>query len=178
VRFLAAAAAALMALACTGALAQGQAQEHEVKAAFLFKFPAFVEWPAKPAAAVPFVISVVGAPEVAASLRALAQDRTLDGRAIQVREPGDANGVQGAHMVFVGRGAGARLPLVARSLAGAPVLLVAESPGALDEGAIINFVLSEGRVRFDVALDTAEAARLRINARLLSVANFVRGAKL
>lgn len=179
-RAFAAAAAVLLALACSGAGAQGpaQAQEHEVKAAFLFKFPAFVEWPAKPAPAVPFVISVVGAPEVAAALRALAQGRSIDGRAIQVREPGDANGVQGAHMVFVGRSATARLPLVARSLAGAPVLVVAESPGALDEGAMLNFVLSEGRVRFDVALDTAEAARLRINARLLSVANFVRGAKL
>jgi hypothetical protein len=178
-RLLAAAAAAFLVLACSGAGAQApQAQEHEVKAAFLFKFPAFIEWPAKPGPEVPFVISVVGAPEVAAALRSLAQGRSIDGRPIQVREPGDANGVQGAHMVFVGRNAGARLPLLARALAGMSVLVVAESPGALDEGAMINFVLSEGRVRFDVALDTAEAARLRINARLLAVANFVRGAKL
>lgn len=179
-RFLAAAAAAFLVLACTGAGAQApaQAQEHEVKAAFLFKFPAFVEWPAARRAGTPFVIAVVGAPEIAAALRALAEGRSFEGRPIQVREPGEANGMQGAHMVFVGRGARARLPFLARSLGGAPVLLVAESPGALDEGAMVNFVVREGRVRFDVALDAAEAAGLRINARLLAVANFVRGGKL
>lgn len=179
-RLLAAAAAALLVLACSGAAAQGpaQAQEHEVKAAFLFKFPAFVEWPVKPGPEVPFVIAVVDAPEIAAELRALAQGRRINERPIQVREAAAAGGVQGAHMVFVGRAAAARLAPIARSLAGAPVLLVSESPGALEEGSMINFVLSDGRVRFDVALDTADAARLRINARLLAVAHTVRGARL
>lgn len=178
-RFLVAAAAAVAVLACAGVRAQGpaQAQEHEVKAAFLFKFPAFVEWPGQPGPEVPFVIAVVGAPEIAAELRALAQGRSFNGRPIQVREPAE-NGVQGAHMVFVGRAAGARLVPIARAVAGAPVLLVSESPGALEQGSMINFVLSEGRVRFDVALDTADAAKLRINARLLAVANSVRGARL
>jgi hypothetical protein len=180
VRFLVAAAAAVAVLACAGVRAQGtaQAQEHEVKAAFLFKFPAFVEWPGQPGPEVPFVIAVVSAPEIAAELRALAQGRSFNGRPIQVREAAEANGVQGANMVFVGRAAGARLAPIARGLSGAPVLLVSESPGALEQGSMINFVLSEGRVRFDVALDSADAAKLRINARLLAVANSVRGARL
>ena len=166
-----------MALLLPAALAQ-QAQEHEVKAAFLFKFPAFVEWPSKPGPEVPFVIAVVGAEDVAEELRRLTRGRTHGGRAIQVREPGDAQGLNGAHMVFVGRGAAPRVPLIARSLAGAPVLLVTESPGTLDQGSMINFLLSEGRVRFEVALDRAEASRLRINSRLLAVAVSVRGARL
>lgn len=165
--------------ALPAALAQEpQAQEHEVKAAFLSKFPAFVEWPAKPGPQIPFVIAVVGAEDVAEALRRVTQGRTHEGRSIQVREPGDAQGLNGAHIVFVGRNASARLAPIARSLAGAPVLLVSDAAGALDQGGMINFVLADGRVRFDVALDAAEAARLRINSRLLAVARTVRGARL
>jgi hypothetical protein len=155
-----------------------QAQEHEVKAAFLYKFPAFVEWPAKPGPEVPFVIAVLGAEDVAEELRRLARGRTHDGRAIHVREPGDTQALHGAHMVFVGHAAAARLPLIARSLAGAPVLLVTEWPGALEQGSMINFLLSDGRVRFEVALDKADAGRLRISSRLLAVAVSVRGGRL
>ncbi|HYD57113.1 MAG TPA: YfiR family protein, partial [Burkholderiales bacterium] len=163
---LAAALAAFLLLACPGAHAQGerQAAEHEVKAAFLFKFPAFVEWPGRPGPEDPFVIAVAGAPEVAEELRMLARGRTLNGRPIAVREPADPQGAAGAHMVFVGGAAGARLPHFARALAGTSALLVAETPGALEHGAMLNFVVSEGRVRFDVAVDAAEASRLRINA--------------
>ena len=167
-------AAAALGVAAGAGAQEREAQEHEVKAAFLFKFPAFVEWPAKPPPGTPFVIAVVGAPQVAAELRSLARGRTHEGRPIEVREA--EGGQAGAHLVFVGREAAARLPALARALAGAPVLLVSEAPGALEQGSMINFNVSEdGRVRFDVALDSAEAARLRISARLLAVARQVRG---
>jgi hypothetical protein len=58
------------------------------------------------------------------------------------------------------------------------VLLVTEWPGALEQGSMINFLLSDGRVRFEVALDKADAGRLRISSRLLAVAVSVRGGRL
>ncbi len=166
----------LAAAALLPALALGQAQEHEVKAAFLYKFPAFVEWPSRPGPSVPFVIAFAGGAEIAAELRTLTRGRNHEGRPIQVRDL-EAQGVAGAHMVFVGRDAAARLPAVARAVAGMPVLLVSESPGALEQGSMINFLLTDGRVRFDVAADAAAAARLQVNARLLAVAHSVRGAR-
>ena len=180
-RLLAALAAAWSLLVpALPALAQApavEAQEHEVKAAFLSKFPAFVEWPTRPGPDVPFVIAVAGADDVAAELRRLTEGRRHDGRPVEVRELADAQGAMGAHMVFVGRSAAARLPAIVRGLGGRAALLVSESPGALEQGSMINFVLADSRVRFDVALDNAEAARLRISARLLAVARNVRGAR-
>lgn len=154
-----------------------EAQEHEVKAAFLSKFPAFVEWPSRPAPEVPFVIAVAGAEDVAGELRRLTEGRRHEGRAIEIREVADTQGAMGAHMVFVGRAATARLPAIVRGLSGRAVLLVSEAPGALEQGSMVNFVVGDARVRFDVALDNAEAARLRISARLLAVARNVRGAR-
>ena len=164
-------------LALPGLPASPQPLEHEVKAAFLYKFPAFVEWPAKPAPDVPFVIAVVGAPDVAAELRGITRGQEHDGHRIEVREVADGQAVTGAQVVFVGRAAAARLPSIAKATANLPVLIVGETPNALEQGCLINFVLSEDRVRFDVELDQAEARGLRINARLLAAARQVRGAR-
>lgn len=159
-------------LPCAGAAIAQQAQEHEVKAAFLFKFPAFVEWPAERFAGpqAPFVIALVGAPEIARELQQLAQGRLVNGRPLVVLAPKGGEPVAGAHAIFVGSAEAARLAQIARNPANAGALLVSESPGGLAQGAMINFVVSDARVRFEVAPQAAERAQLRISSRLLAVA--------
>jgi len=167
-------------LLAAGLLAPGMAAaqlEHEVKAAFLFKFLSFVEWPAAAFAApdAPLVVGVLGADEVLASLQEIVPGRTAQGRAVQLRRLKDGERPAGVHLLFVGRAAAAALP----KLAGQPgVLLVGESEGALDQGAMINFLRSEGRVRFEVAPDAAERRGLRISSRMLAVAQHVRPGRL
>jgi hypothetical protein len=154
-----------------------QAQEHEIKAAFLYKFAAFVEWPPMERPEAPFVIAVYGADDVAAELRRLVQSAGLRGRAVQVRTPKENESPASAQLLFVGRDS-PRLPALARSLAGMPVLIVSEAPGALEQGSMINFLLRDGRVRFEVAPEPAERSRLRISSRLLAAAQSVRSPKL
>jgi hypothetical protein len=154
-----------------------QPQEAEVKAAFLYKFPAFVEWPAPARPDSPFIIALYGATEIAEDLARFAQGRDVQGHPIQVRILKEGEPPAGAQMVFVGRES-ARLVSIARSLAGTPVLIVSEAPGALEQGSMINLVVSDGRVRFEVAPQTAERNGLRISSRLLAVAQSVRSPKL
>lgn len=156
--------------------AAGQALEREVKAAFLFKFLSFVEWPqsafARPDS--PLAIGVVGADEVLDELQQIVPGRVIQGRPVTVRRLYYGEPASGLHMLFVGRPAGSALP----GYAGRDgLLLVGEQPGALEQGAIINFVIVEGRVRFEVAADAAERRGLRVSPRMLSVAQYVRGAK-
>ena len=166
-------AAALFAFAPALA-AQTAATEQEVKAAFLYKFPAFVEWPERPREA--FVIAVAGADEIAGELARIGQGREILGRPIVVKPLHDGETAAGAQVLFIGRDSGRLAPL-ARSLAGHPVLVVSEAPGALEQGSLINFVLVDGRVRFEVALDAAERNGLRISPRLLALATRVRPAR-
>jgi hypothetical protein len=167
------AAAALLAFPPSLA-AQPAATEQEVKAAFLYKFPAFVEWPERPHEA--FVIAVAGADEIAGELARLGEGREILGRRIVVKPLREGESAAGAQMLFVGRDS-PRLAQLARSVAGQPVLVVSESPGALEQGSLVNFVLVEGRVRFEVALDAAERHGLRISPRLLALASRVRTAR-
>ena len=155
-----------------------RALEQRVKAAFLFRFTEFVIWPesayARPDA--PFVMVVSGSEGIAENLRSITAGRSVAGRAVEVRRIGAADAVPPSQLVYLASGDAGR---VREQLRGAPrhALVVTDAEGALDLGSVINFVLVEDRVRFDIALDAAEKRALRLSSRLLSVARSVRGSQ-
>jgi hypothetical protein len=157
--------------------ALGQAFEHEVKAAYLFRFLSFVEWPQstflRPDS--PIVIGVLGADDVLAELREIVPGRVVQGRPVAAVRLHEGASLAGVHVLFVGREAGAQLARLAPTRG---VLVVSDSERGLDQGAVVNFVRAEGRVRFEVALDAAEQRELRISSRMLAVASSVRPGKL
>jgi hypothetical protein len=150
-------------------------RDSAVKAAFLFKFPGFVDWPAGtfPRSDTPLVIGVTGNDAVANDLEQIAAGRTLEGRPVSVRRlrEGDAAGV---HVLLVGAGREARVREIVAAAAG-PVLVVTEQDNGLQFGSVLNFVVQEGRVRFVASQAAAEARGLRLSARLLAVAQSVDG---
>lgn len=147
--------------------------EHEVKAAFVFQFLSYVEWPdeAFPDATSPFVVGVLGADDVSADLNELARGRSARGRPVEVRKVGDIESISGVHVLFVGHGAMSALPELARKQG---VLLVSEAEGGLDRGAMINLLRAGDHVRFEVWPEAAERGGLKISSRMLSVAQFVK----
>ncbi|MBW7924468.1 MAG: YfiR family protein [Burkholderiaceae bacterium] len=147
----------------------------QVKAAYLLKFPDFVEWPphAFPTANSPFVIAVSGADDVYLELRAMASGSRVLGRAVDVLrlqnpEPGIVT-----QLVFVGKDRAGQLPTWVDAYAGRPVVIVADTAGALESGAALNFVEIDDRLRFEAAPAAAERSGLRLSSRLLGVAERV-----
>lgn len=158
------------------ALAQPErAAEIQIKAAFLYKFGGFVEWPtaAFDRADSAFAIGVLGADAIAAELDRVTAGRTVHGRTVSLRRLKRGESLAGLHVLFVGQQEAPRLPEILAAVKGQPLLVVTESDSALTQGSMINFVSSEDKVRFDVALPPAERGQLRISARLLGVARKV-----
>jgi hypothetical protein len=148
--------------------------EREVKAAFLYRFLEYVRWPAESFAKSdsPIQIGIVGDPAMVTALKAITAGRTVRGRPIGVHSAAE-NDLDGFQLIFVSESQSSRLQRIAR-LAEGPVLIVSETPDGLDRGGIINFVLEQNRVRFEVALAPATARSLTIASGLLSVARNVR----
>ncbi|MDB5871095.1 MAG: hypothetical protein JWQ07_537 [Ramlibacter sp.] len=176
---------ALRTMACLGlaaaaglALAQPAAPptENAVKAAFLYKFASFVEWPQGTfqRADQPLVIGVSGDDAVAAELEQLAAGRAVEGHPVTVRRLPEAGTPTGVHILYLGTRREARLRESLEAVAG-PVLLVTEQSEGLRLGAVLNFVLDGGRVRFTASLASADARNLKMSARLLAVAQSVEG---
>ena len=165
-------------VACAGAAAAQAAPgtpEYRVKAAFVYKFCDYVEWPAGAFASAdsPLVIGVLGADPLADELARLTAGRSIAGHALRVRRLAEGEAWTGLQVAFVGRGAEAQV--AKPGVAPPPVLVVSEAASGAPPGGMVNFVLVADKVRFDVALPAAEAAGLRISSRLLGVARRVEG---
>lgn len=159
--------------------AETEAAEYQIKAAFLCKFGNFVEWPADAGSSdLPFTIGVLGPAMVAQAIEAAARGQTVNGRPISVRPLQRGDPLDGLGIVFVARSHSARLGEVLSAIKDRPILTVTElTPGQATAG-MINFVVVDDKVKFDVALPTASRNNLKISARLLGVARLVAGGPL
>jgi hypothetical protein len=159
---------------------EAQDAEYRIKAAFLCKFGNYVEWPAASAsgAQVPFEVGVLATPAVVDELMVAARGQTVNGRPIVVRRLERGDPLDGLNMVFVARSHAARLGEVLAALKDRPVLTVTESDPGTAAGSMVNFIVVDDKVKFDISLTAAERSKLRISARLLGVARNVIGRPL
>ena len=166
----------LAALALAGALLPAGAadlgSERAIKAAFVSKFIAYVEFAGHTAPA-PLVIGVVGADDIARELARIAATRGINGRAVSVRVLGPGDRLDAVHVLFIGLGESERAERLLRAAAAEGILTITEFDHALRHGSVINFRIVDQRVRFEVSLGAAEKARLKLSSRLLSVAHYV-----
>jgi hypothetical protein len=164
--------AAIVALAANAQ--QREITEAGIKAAFLYKFANYVEWPAtawsSPSA--PLVIGVMGSEQIAAELERIVPGRSVNGHPVAVKRVRDAEGLQGLHMLFVGHDHGAQAAAL-KAARDQSVIAVTESERGLDLGSAINFVTAGDRVSFEVSLEAVERTGCRISARMLAVARKV-----
>jgi hypothetical protein len=152
--------------------------ESQVKAAFLYRFTNYVEWPTSTASADTFTIAILGDSPVAAELTQLAHTRSPAGSSTQVRVVSSAAEASRAQVVYVSPAFSGDLRATLKALAGKPILVVTDVPNALELGSTVNFMIVERRVRFEVSLPSAQRAGIRISSELLSVAARVIGAQL
>jgi hypothetical protein len=149
--------------------------EDSVKAAYLYRFTQYIEWPSAPASTQPFTIAVLNAPGVAAELERLLPDHPIKNTVAQVRVITRISELGHAQMLYLGAAPPGRLRSLIESIAFGPVLLVTDSEEGLELGSVLNFVTVENRVRFEVSLTAADKSRFRISSELLAVAARVRG---
>lgn len=152
------------------------AHEAGLKAAFLFNFFRFVEWPE---AALPpggtLQLCMLDRSSLEASAFDAMNGRSVNGHPLQVRWLPGSGDLSGCHMAYAGEGA-ARALLAAR-VASQPVLLVSDAEGFAAQGGGIGLLARDGRLRFEINLDAARRANLRVSAQLLKLAVSVREAE-
>lgn len=164
----------LLAFAGHGALGQGvQAEEYQVKAAFLYNFAKFVEWPTQAfaTASAPLVIGVLGENPFHDTLRQVVEGKTIDGHPLRVKELRSLKEVGACHILFISTSERRQLPDILKLLKGAAVLTVGEMDGFTEAGGMINFVLVEGtKIRFQINKSAATSGGLKVSSKLLGLA--------
>jgi YfiR/HmsC-like len=154
-------------------VAEAQAiDEYQVKAAFLYNFAKFVEWPQQTFKSPhdPMSICVLGASPVGKTLDETISGKSIDGRIFTVRQITDVGQSAGCQILFVSTKH--KKSLIEAVTAG--ILTVGESKGFSADGGMIEFKLEGGRVRLEINAMAAEKSKLRISSKLLSLAGIVR----
>jgi hypothetical protein len=157
--------------------AENDAGARAEKAAYLYKFAPFVDWPDAEAEfpSGKFRICVVGDRPFDGMLVRAVQGHNVGGRPIAVQQFADVTGNPRCSVMFI---AGPDAQSVAQTLVavrGSPVLTVTDGAEGVDDSGIINFVVEDSRVRFEINARAAAANRLTISSKLLSLATRVTG---
>ena len=158
-----------------GAADDARVLEERVKAAYLYRFAEYVEWPEGAFARrdAPVTIGVLGSETLADELAQAVVGRMVNDRPVTVKRLKPGEPLAGIHVLFIGKAESARLNQLAQGAQPRSILTVTESDGALARGSVINFVVADRRIRFEISLESAEKSKLKLSSRLLAVAQQV-----
>ena len=151
--------------------------EYQVKSALLLNFVRYSDWPATAFAnpGSPYIVGVAGRDPFGKDLEEAFERKTVKGRSFVLRRVSGEQEMRACHLLFVSSSERRRTRDLLQKLSGAPVLTVGDFPDFLDHGGIINFLIKDGSVRFEINLEPTRGARLKLDANLLKVAASVRG---
>jgi hypothetical protein len=156
---------------------QNASSEYQVKAAFLFHFAQFVEWPPDSFkdADSPITYCTIGEDPLSGALDQSLSGKTIGARPLRVQHLKPPQQAQTCQVLFIGASETRKLREIMASVSGRPILTVGETEHFAADGGVIGFSVEANKVRFDINLEAAEKANLKISARLLTLAKTVIG---
>jgi YfiR/HmsC-like len=152
--------------------AQEPASEYQIKAAFLFNFAKFVDWPpeAFSDANSPIVIGVLGKNVFGHYLADTIRDKTVDNRHFEFKEFTSVNYITNCQILFISPSVKDSLPAIVKGLRNASILTVSETDQFIKAGGMINFTIEDNKIHFQISDEAARKAGLKISSKLLSLA--------
>jgi len=150
--------------------------EYQLKAAFLFNFAKFVQWPSTSFTGPQseFGICILGQDPFGKSIDDELHGKTIGEHPVTITRCKSLTEIGNCHIVFVSSSESKKLPEILATLKGSSALAVGETDGFAASGGTIQFTLEQQRVRFIINVDAAERARLQISSKLLALAKIVR----
>ena len=174
---LIAATAAFLVTACTPGTCAGEdlSREYLVKAGFLYNFARFVEWPSEAFTddQSPISLCVLGKDPFGGALKSI-EGKTIKGRKLVINRFERIEDLPKCHILFISRSEKEDLDKIFANLKGWNVLTVADMEEFGQRGGIINFIIREHKVRFEITLDASDRAGLTISSKLLKLAKILR----
>ena len=154
------------------------AEVNQVKAAYLYNFAKFVEWPpdAYQSADDPAVICAVGDDRTGEVLQQAVSGKKANGRRVEARYPRTSRDMRSCHVLFIGFSEKSRVSDVLHYLENSHVLTVGQTEHFIPLGGMINLAQNNGRIELEIDPETAEAAGLKISSRLLVVSHITSNA--
>ena len=150
-------------------------REYLIKAAFLYNFAKFIDWPAEafPNDRTPLTLCIFGEDPFGVALESI-KGKTVKGRKLVIQHSTRVEDLEQCHILFVSASEEKRLRPILSGLRGKTILTVSDMNGFARRGGIINLVTEKSKIRFEVNVEVTELAGLKISSKLLKLAKIVR----
>ena len=171
------AAATLLPVEISTSAELSRSSEYELKAAFLYNFIKFTEWPAEEARqkSEPFIIGIVGRDPFGAALDKVIEGEIFQNKTVMTRRfPRMDEAAANSEVLFIGSSEESNLPAILKSLDGQPVLTVSEIENFAHRGGVIQLKKENNKIVFEINIEAAKRAGLAMNAQLLKLAKIVK----
>ena len=164
-----------LAAASAGEARAQTSREYDIKAAFLYNFVKFVDWPADALSESSSVINicVLGENPFGPAIEAI-KDNVVTGKKLAIRYLSELQGAPSCNVLFVSSSEAKRLTQIVAALGSSSTLTVGDMERFAELGGMINFINDQNKVHFEINVDAAERARLKIGSRLLNLARVIR----
>jgi hypothetical protein len=149
--------------------------EHQIKAAFLFNFAQFVDWPtnALPKPQSPLVIGVLGADPFGVALDEIVRGETIKGHPLVIQRYRQVEDVGACHILFITEADSTKLKPIFARLSGRNILTVGDAEAFTQRGGMIRFFTEQKKIRLEINVAAVQKAGLTISSRLLRLARIV-----
>ncbi len=162
-----------MCVPCTYA-EESEFSEYEIKAGFIYNFAKFVEWPGEISRddKKALTLCISGTNPFGNSIATIS-NKTIQSRRLEVRTLGKNRDFKGCNLVFINSSEKELLPQLFEALGNSPVLTIGDGKGFAQNGVMINLVMEENKVRFEINTGSARRARISISSKLLKLAKTI-----
>ncbi len=149
--------------------------EYQLKAVFLYNFAKFVEWPAESFADAqsPIILGILGKDPFGATIDQIIKGKTVKDRELTIKRFETIEKLEACHILFISSSEEKRLAKILEILKDSSILTVGEMKQFARSGGMINFTVRESKIRFEINVDTAERAKLKISSKLLKLAKII-----
>ena len=141
------------------------------KALFIYNFTRYIEWPSN--SSPNFIIGVLGSSSVYSELIPIADKKNVGSQIITIKKFNSAEAVTECNILFVGSDASSQVTSLSASIESKNTLIITERPGLINKGAGINFVLDDGKQRFELSKSNMAKKGLKVNTQLMDMAMVV-----
>jgi hypothetical protein len=144
-----------------------------IKASYLYNFSKLIDWPA-PYKTGNFIISIMGGGNLHQELVKRYNDKQIGSQQVEIRKLSKTLNISTCHVLFIGSEYTDILPEITKALQGQPTLIIADHEGALDMGAVLNFLIEDKNLKFELSLENANNRELFVGSTIKSLARKVR----
>ncbi len=154
--------------------AEPEFSEYEVKAGFMYNFPKFIEWPVDALSDANRVITlcVVGTDPFGKALSAI-DSKTVQTRRLEIRYPGRTKDLKMCNILFISGSEKDNLSQILETVKGTAILTIGDTKGYAQQGVMINFIMEQNKVGFEINTESARRAKFAVSSKLLKLAKAI-----